>query len=140
MSKRLLQALMIVLALTAMVTAFMELSPLRDRVYEIPMTPKNLVLDSNLRFFSGVWLALGLTAIWLVPSIETKAGTFRVVWGMMFCGGIGRIISMLLTGIPPALFVFFATIEVAGAPLAIFWQYRVANSSRIEGPMPLSRG
>jgi Domain of unknown function (DUF4345) len=46
---------------------------------------------------------------------------------MIFCGGVGRLISLLLVGMPLAPFVGFIVLEIVGAPLFIMWQARVAK-------------
>jgi hypothetical protein len=51
-----------------------------------------------------------------------------VIWGAIFVGGIGRVLSIGLTGTPPAPFLFFTLLEMLGAPLFIYWQHRVAQA------------
>jgi hypothetical protein len=92
-------------------------------------TPHVVLLDTNLRFFSGVWLGLGLALLWLVPSIERQTILFRAVWGVIFVGGIGRVLSMVAVGTPPASFVFFTLLEIIGAPVFVYWQHRVAQAT-----------
>jgi uncharacterized protein DUF4345 len=60
--------------------------------------PPSPILDSNLRFFGGIWLGLGLAMLWLVPSIAQQGVLFR------------------------------ALLELVGSPLFIYWQYRIAQS------------
>jgi len=93
---------------------------------DIPMVP---VLDSNLRFFGGLWLGLGVALVWLLPRIESESALFRAVWGAIFLGGIGRALSILLIDLPPAAFVGFTILELVGAPLFIYWQSRVAAAA-----------
>jgi len=67
-------------------------SGLSDPIYALPCPPAKNLLDSNLRFFSGVWLCLGLAMHWLIPRIEKQTALFRVIWGIIFLGGVGRAI------------------------------------------------
>jgi hypothetical protein len=46
---------------------------------------------------------------------------------MIFIGGIGRLISMLLVALPPAPFIGFTALEIFGAPLFVLWQARLAH-------------
>jgi hypothetical protein len=85
------------------------------------------LLDSNLRFFSGVWLGLGLALYWLIPKIEKQTVLFRVIWGMIFIGGVGRLISMLFQGLPPIPFIGFTILEIVSAPIFVSWQARLAK-------------
>jgi uncharacterized protein DUF4345 len=89
--------------------------------------PPIVLLDTNLRFYSGVWLGLGLALYWVIPRIETESDLFREIWAMIFIGGIGRLLSMMLLASPPFAFVAFTALEIVGAPLFILWQFRVSK-------------
>lgn len=101
------------------------MSGLRDPLYVSSGVPTNVLLDSNLRFFSGVWLGLGIAMYWMIPRIEQKTILFRVLWAMIFLGGVGRLISMAMLGLPPGPFVGFTALEIVGAPVMILWQARL---------------
>jgi uncharacterized protein YjeT (DUF2065 family) len=125
--KRALQIVMAVLGLVPVVTGLISMSGTGDPLYAAAGLPSNLLLDSNLRFFGGVWFGLGLAIYWLIPRIETQTVLFRAIWIMIFCGGIGRLLSMALAGAPPLPFIGFTALEIIGAPLFIVWQARIAK-------------
>jgi Domain of unknown function (DUF4345) len=127
MGKLSLQIATGVLGAIPIVTGLIGMSGLGDPLYAAAGVPSNVLLDSNLRFFSGVWLGLGLALYWLIPRIESQTVLFRVIWGMIFLGGVGRVISMLFQGPPPMPFVGFAILEILGAPVFIAWQSRLAK-------------
>jgi uncharacterized protein YjeT (DUF2065 family) len=129
MSRRLLQILTGLLALVPIVTGIITMLGVRDPLYASTDIPELPVLDSNLRFFGGVWLGLGIALLWLVPRIERETALFRAIWGAIFLGGIGRALSMLLIDLPPAPFIGFTILELVGAPLFIYWQSRVAAAA-----------
>jgi hypothetical protein len=112
-----------------LLTGIITLLGVRDPLYSATGIPALPVLDSNLRFFGGVWLGLGVAILWLVPRIETETALFRVIWGAIFLGGIGRLLSILLVGAPPIPFIGFTALELIGAPLFIYWQHRVAEAA-----------
>jgi hypothetical protein len=129
MSRRILQAVTAILGIVPVVTGLIGLRGVDDPLYAPVSTPHTIVLDTNLRFFGGVWLGLGLVILWLVPSIERQTTLFRAAWEMIFIGGIGRLLSIVFAGAPPVPFVFFTLLEIVGAPLFVYWQHRVARAA-----------
>jgi Domain of unknown function (DUF4345) len=79
MSKRSLQIASAILAAIPVVTGVIGFSGLGDPIYALPCPPANTLLDSTLRFFSGVWLGLGFEMYWLIPRIEKQTALFRVI-------------------------------------------------------------
>ncbi len=128
MSRTLLQITNALLALLTLILAGASLlygaaSP----VYPdgIPMVSE---LDSNLRFMGGVGVGLALALLWLIPSIEKHTLLYRVIWLCALLGGIGRLASSVIAGLPATPMIVFAAIEVPGVPLLIYWQYKVASN------------
>jgi len=130
MGKRLLQITTALLGLVPLLTGLITMLGVHDPLYSAAGIPALAVLDSNLRFFGGVWLGLGIAILWLVPRIETETVLFRAIWGAIFLGGAGRLLSILLVGTPPIPFVGFTALELIGAPLFIYWQHSVAQAAR----------
>jgi len=128
MNNRALQITMIVLGAIPVITGILTMFGLDDPLYASAHLPRNTLLDSNLRFFGGLWLGLGLAVWWLVPAIEKCGSLFRILWGMIFLGGIGRALSKIFAGLPPAPFMGFTLLELLGAPLIILWQYRIETT------------
>ena len=127
MNRRSLQIVTGILAIIPVVTGMIGLCGLWDPLYALAGAPQSVLLDSNLRFFSGVWLGLGFALFWLIPSIEKQTILFRVVWGAIFLGGIGRCLSMLFLALPPIPFIGFTILEIVGAPFFVWWQARLAR-------------
>jgi uncharacterized protein YjeT (DUF2065 family) len=130
MGRRGLQIATGLLALVPILTGIITMLGVSDPLYASSGVPALPVLDSNLRFFGGVWLGLGLALIWLVPRIESESVLFRVVWGGIFLGGVGRLLSILMVGAPPIPFIGFTALELIGAPLFVYWQHLVAIAAR----------
>jgi hypothetical protein len=128
MSRRHLQLVMSLLAAIPVSTGVVTMMGVADPIYADLALPPHALLDSNLRFFGGVWLVLGLSMIWLVPRIERETALFRLLWLMVFAGGLGRVLSMVWTGLPPWPFVAFTMLELVGAPLFMAWQTRVVRA------------
>jgi Domain of unknown function (DUF4345) len=128
MSRRILQVLTAILGLIPFATGMLAMTGVDDPVYASLGMPRSPVLDSNLRFFAGVWLGLGIALLWLIPSIERQSTLFRAVWGAVFLGGIGRLLSITLIGLPPLPVIGFTALEIIGAPLFIYWQGLISRS------------
>ena len=127
MNKFNLQFATVLLGTIPVAAGLLGMMGVHDPVYVAVGVPRIVLLDTNLRFFSGVWVGVGLALWWLIPTIERQTVLFRVLWGMIFIGGIGRLLSMIMLGWPPVAFVAFTAIEIVGAPLFIWWQFRVAR-------------
>ena len=122
-----LQFATVLLGTIPVATGLLGMMGVQDPVYVAAGVPLIVLLDTNLRFFSGVWVGVGLALWWLIPTIERQTVLFRVLWGMIFIGGIGRLLSMIMLAWPPIPFVAFTAIEIVGAPFFIWWQLRVAR-------------
>lgn len=129
MTRRLLQATTAAMALIPVATGVLTMMGIDDPLYRTSGLPRDGLLDGNLRFFGGVWLALGLAMWSLLPRIEHEGRLFAVLWGAVFLGGVGRALSMVVIGLPPAPFIGFTVLELAGAPLFVAWQRRVAGEA-----------
>lgn len=128
MTLRALQITTAAMACIPIATGVLTMMGVDDPIYRGAGLPQSALLDSNLRFFGGMWLALGLAMAWLVPRLAHEGKLFAVLWAAVFLGGVGRAVSMLLTGMPPLPFVAFTLLELLGAPAFIAWQRRAAAS------------
>jgi hypothetical protein len=131
MTRRNLQILMWLLVPVPVVTGLIGMMGVGDPLYaglglDLPHEP---TFDSNLRFLGGVWCGLGLAAAWTIPRIERETALFRTVWGAIFVGGVGRLLSIALVGAPLAPFIGFTALEIIGAPLIVLWQAKVARAT-----------
>jgi hypothetical protein len=97
-------------------------------VYQGEAIPHIPVLDSNLRFFGGLGLGMGLALLWITPKIEKYSLLFRVLWISALIGGIGRLISMWVVGYPPRPIIVFTFIEVPLVPILIYWQWKISRA------------
>lgn len=131
-AKRTLQTIVAILAVVPIITGIWGIIPpgVADKYYNIIVDasdPGNVLLDSNYRYYSGIWLGLGITMLWVIPEIEKKLIVFRFISLMIFLGGIGRVVSMISFATPPALFVAFTLIELL-FPLLLVLQKRAATT------------
>lgn len=129
MRARPLQICMAVLALIPVATGALTMWGLADPLYTPYGLPQVPVLDSNLRFLGGIWLTLGLAMWAIVPCIVQQGAVYRLIWGAIFLGGVGRLLSLVFSGMPPVPFLGFTVLEIVGAPFFIWWQHQVAQDS-----------
>jgi hypothetical protein len=114
MSRLLLQICTALLAPIPIATGIVSMPGVKDPLYRPLGLPEAPVLDSNLGFFGGIWLGLG------DPLSSSVGGSIP--------GGVGRVLSWIQTGPAPKPYVGFIILELLGAPLFIYWQYRLAQS------------
>jgi hypothetical protein len=124
-SRRALQIVTGILGVIPTATGLVGLLGLRDPLYVRFGVVPNVALDSNLRFFAGVWLGVGVVLFWILPRIERQGDVFRALWGMILLGGVGRLLSIADAGLPPAPFLGVLALEIVGAPLFVLWQRRI---------------
>ena len=83
--------------------------------------------ESHFRYLSGLLLAIGLCYWSTLPGIEGKTGRFRLLTLLVVIGGLGRLIGLVLTGLPSLFMVGGLIVELIIAPVLCLWQTRVAN-------------
>ena len=83
--------------------------------------------ESHFRFLSGLLLAIGICYWSTVPGIDAKTGRFRLLSLLVFIGGLGRLVGLLLTGLPSIGMLGGLFIELIVVPILCLWQARIAN-------------
>lgn len=90
-------------------------------------TAMNIALESHYRYLSGLLLAIGLCFWSTIPRIEEQTGRFRLLTLLVAVGGLGRLVGLMLTGVPTLTMLGGLTMELVVTPLLCLWQTRVAN-------------
>ncbi|MFF8289492.1 DUF4345 domain-containing protein [Streptomyces sp. NPDC016309] len=86
---------------------------------EVPPT-----VDSNYRFFAGVWCALGIVMLRTARRPGDHAATLRAVFGAVFLGGLARGVSYIDAGAPHPVHAAFIGVELLLPPLMLLWYTR----------------
>ena len=76
-----LQVCTVVLSLIPIITGVVTLLGIKDPLYRPLGLPSAPILDSNLRFFCGVWFGLGLAMLWFGASDRAPRGPLSSVVG-----------------------------------------------------------
>jgi hypothetical protein len=84
-------------------------------------------LDSHLRYLSGIFLVLGIGFVSCIPSIERKGPRLRLLGAMVVAGGLGRLWSLLVAGVPSTGHLVGLGIELGLVPAVLVWQSIVAR-------------
>ncbi|MDN5925976.1 MAG: DUF4345 domain-containing protein [Hyphomicrobiales bacterium] len=124
--KRLLQAVIVILALIPVATgiAGVTLGPAFLGI----KAPWPVDLDSHFRFLSGTFLATGIAWYSCVPEIERNTGRFRLLAAITFTGGVARLLSLSLAGVPSPGYRGGLIMELVVVPLLVLWQTRVSSA------------
>ncbi|RZM26484.1 MAG: DUF4345 domain-containing protein, partial [Sphingomonas sp.] len=80
-------------------------------------------LDSHFRYISGIFFATGLGFVSCIPNIERKGPRFRLLGGLIFVGGVSRLISLIAVGVPSQCHVLGLGMETVVVPLLMLWQW-----------------
>ena len=93
-------------------------------------------LDSNVRYLSGLLLAIGLGFWSTIPAIEARGARFRLLTAIVVAGGLARLGGVAARGWPGAPMLFGLAMELAITPGLCLWQGRVARTLRSRQPAP----
>jgi hypothetical protein len=86
--------------------------------------------DSHYRYLSGLLLGIGIAFLTTIARIESHTARFRVLAGIVIVGGLGRLLSVVLHGVPDKPMLFGLAMELAVTPALAVWQTRVAAQAR----------
>ena len=90
-----------------------------------PVIPNDL--DSHFRYVSGVFLGVLVLIAACIPSIERQGPRFRMLGGAIVLGGLCRLVSLLLVGMPSIGHQIGLAVECGLMPLLMLWQARLAG-------------
>lgn len=89
--------------------------------------PATANLESEYRYTHAMWFAAA-PVIWsAVPRVERSTLTLRAVSGVVFLGGLARLLAWRSAGRPHPLLVGATGLELLGIPVLLAWQRRVAR-------------
>jgi hypothetical protein len=83
-------------------------------------------VENELRFYAAFYVAYGLAALRLAPRADRDAAAVRALAGALFLAGLARCGGWRAVGRPHRLQRALLVIELAGPPLLVRWQSRLA--------------
>jgi len=84
-------------------------------------------LDSHFRYLCGIFFATGIGFLSCVPAIERRGARFRLLGGLIMCGGLARAVSLASVGAPGTGHLIGLCVELGVMPALMWWQWRVAR-------------
>jgi Domain of unknown function (DUF4345) len=92
--------------------------------------------DSHFRYLSGLLLGVGLGFWSTIPRIEANGERFRLLSFIVVAGGVARLISLAVIGLPPIGMQAALAMELGVTPLLCLWQWRVGRRTGHTSPCP----
>ena len=89
-------------------------------------------LDNEYRFFAGVWLGVGCGLMYCLLQVRQCANFYFGLLGIIFIGGIARLIGMLDYGVVEPRIAVATAIEVVFLALIVWLQASIENQSTEE--------
>jgi peptidoglycan/LPS O-acetylase OafA/YrhL len=86
--------------------------------------------DSHYRYLSGLLFGLGIAFATTVPAIDRRTGRFRLLVAIVFVGGLGRLMSLIMRGAPHGPMLAALVMELGVAPALAAWQARIAGKAQ----------
>lgn len=87
-------------------------------------------VDSEMRFYAVLWMAFGGVALWVARDLPKRMNLLRLMLGIFWLGGLGRVVSYFAVGAPHPLFLVLMWIEIA-LPLVLI----ALSYGRAKAPM-----
>jgi hypothetical protein len=126
------RALQIAVALLALVPVAAGLAGVLRGPAMVGDWPATVSADSHVRYLSGLLLAIGLGWWSVVPAIEHRAARVRLLAALVVCGGLARLLSLVVVGTPSRPMLAALAMELLVTPAIALWQARVAR--RMDAP------
>ncbi|MGH3674279.1 MAG: DUF4345 domain-containing protein [Mycobacterium sp.] len=87
----------------------------------------NPTSDGEDRFFAGFFLGYGVALLWCARDVEHKRMFVNFLAAVVFVGGIGRLLSVILVGPPHPFYLAMLAIELGLPPLMVLVANRVTD-------------
>lgn len=101
-------------------------------------TINNSTLDSQIRFFSVIWISYGVGFLVVISDINKHKFLFKYLTVFLFLSGFGRLASMLIVGIPSFPLVLATIVELILIPVVFIWHDKLLKKAPIEPSIPLT--
>ena len=87
----------------------------------------NASVESELRYYAVFYVAYGAYLWSLAARIAERGRELRWACAVLFCGGLARVVGVLVDGWPEADYVVLGVIELTLPWVLVLWQRRIAT-------------
>ena len=91
--------------------------------------PVNATMDSEDRFYATLFAAYGVALLWCIRDIERKSMVVYFLAIVFFVGGLARLVSMTVVGLPNNFFIAMTTLELIIPLVMALLQWRVSKTA-----------
>ena len=121
------RALQVAVALFAIVPVAAGLVGILRGPAMVDLLAGTVAEDSHFRYLSGLLLAIGVAWWSVLRGIERHGTRIRLLAALVVCGGLARLVSLVVTGVPSWPMLGALAMELAVTPALVLWQARVAR-------------
>ena len=86
----------------------------------------NASVESELRYYAVFYVGFGVFLWSLAPDVARRARELRWAAALLFCGGLARLVGVVVDGWPEADYVVLMAVELVLPWVLVLWQRRVA--------------
>ena len=87
----------------------------------------NPTSDGEDRFFAGLLLCYGVALLWCARDVQRKRVYVNVLAAVFFVGGIGRLLAIILAGVPHPFYIAMLVLELTLPALMVLVARRVTD-------------
>lgn len=128
-SEKGLSRLLLILAVIPIATGVIAFLGGSDAIIDSgEVTP---TVESELRFYSVWWIGVGLYLAAIARRPLERGRELRIVAGLLFLAGIGRMLAVIDTDWPHGMYVVFMAIELTLPVLIVVWHARLAGRADV---------
>lgn len=92
-------------------------------------TDVNPTSDGEDRFYAGLFLCYGVALLWCARDAQDKRVYVNLLATVLFVGGIGRLLVVVLVGTPHPFYLAMLAVELVLPVLMVLAAARVAGAS-----------
>ena len=82
------------------------------------------VHDNEMRFFAVFWVGYGVFSFWVSRDLDARIGFIPAIAAFFFLGGVARLVSILLVGLPSAPLIGATILELIVPPILLFLYHK----------------